>query len=67
MCKLFASEMAERVCSAAIQVHGGYGYVREFPVERIYRDVRVCQIYEGTSEVQKLIIGAHLTGVRAFA
>jgi len=57
MAKLFASEMAERVCSAAIQVHGGYGYVSDFPVERIYRDVRVCQIYEGTSEVQRLVIG----------
>jgi alkylation response protein AidB-like acyl-CoA dehydrogenase len=56
MAKLFASEMAERVCSAAIQVHGGYGYVNDFPVERIYRDVRVCQIYEGTSDVQKLIL-----------
>jgi butyryl-CoA dehydrogenase len=60
MAKLFASEMAERVCSAAIQVHGGYGYVRDFPVERIYRDVRVCQIYEGTSEVQKILIGRAL-------
>lgn len=57
MAKLFASEMAEKVCSAAIQVHGGYGYVSDFPVERIYRDVRVCQIYEGTSEVQKILIG----------
>jgi butyryl-CoA dehydrogenase len=56
MAKLFASEMAEAVCSAAIQVHGGYGYVNDFPVERIYRDVRVCQIYEGTSDVQKIII-----------
>ena len=56
MAKLFASEMAERVCSDAIQVHGGYGYVTDFPVERIYRDVRVCQIYEGTSDVQKIII-----------
>jgi alkylation response protein AidB-like acyl-CoA dehydrogenase len=60
MAKLFASEMAERVCSDAIQVHGGYGYVSDFPVERIYRDVRVCQIYEGTSEVQKMIIGRAL-------
>src|SRR4051812_25002230 len=57
MAKLFASEMAERVCSAAIQVFGGYGYTTDFPVERIYRDVRVCQIYEGTSEVQKILIG----------
>jgi hypothetical protein len=48
------------VCSAAIQVHGGYGYVGDFPVERIYRDVRVCQIYEGTSEVQRLVIGRAL-------
>jgi alkylation response protein AidB-like acyl-CoA dehydrogenase len=60
MAKLFASEMAEKVCSAAIQVLGGYGYVSDFPVERIYRDVRVCQIYEGTSEVQKILIGRAL-------
>ena len=60
MAKLFASEMAERVCSAAIQIHGGYGYVADFPVERIYRDVRVCQIYEGTSDVQKILIGRAL-------
>jgi butyryl-CoA dehydrogenase len=60
MAKLNASEMAERVCSAAIQVFGGYGYVSDFPVERIYRDVRVCQIYEGTSEVQKILIGRAL-------
>jgi hypothetical protein len=57
MAKLFASEMAERVCSDAIQVHGGYGYLNDFPVERIYRDVRVCQIYEGTSDIQRLVIG----------
>ncbi|MCZ8293660.1 MAG: acyl-CoA dehydrogenase family protein [Hylemonella sp.] len=56
MAKLFASEMAEQVCSAAIQTLGGYGYVSDFPVERIYRDVRVCQIYEGTSDVQKILI-----------
>ena len=60
MAKLFASEMAEGVCSAAIQVFGGYGYVSDFPVERIYRDVRGCQIYEGTSDVQKIIIGRAL-------
>ena len=60
MAKLFASEMAEHVCSAAIQVFGGYGYVSDFPVERIYRDVRVCQIYEGTSDVQKILIGRAL-------
>jgi butyryl-CoA dehydrogenase len=56
MAKLFASEMAEQVCSAAIQTLGGYGYVNDFPLERIYRDVRVCQIYEGTSDVQKILI-----------
>ncbi len=56
MAKLFASEMAEKVCSAAIQTLGGYGYVSDFPLERIYRDVRVCQIYEGTSDIQKLLI-----------
>jgi butyryl-CoA dehydrogenase len=60
MAKLFASEMAETVCSDAIQVHGGYGYVSDFPVERIYRDVRVCQIYEGTSDIQKILIGRAL-------
>jgi alkylation response protein AidB-like acyl-CoA dehydrogenase len=56
MAKLFASEMAERVCSRAIQIFGGYGYVRDFPVERIFRDVRVSQIYEGTSDVQRMVI-----------
>jgi len=60
MAKLFASEMAERVCSDAIQVHGGYGYVTDFPVERIYRDVRVCQIYEGTSDIQRILIARNL-------
>ena len=60
MAKLMASEMAEAVCSGAIQVLGGYGYLSDFPVERIYRDVRVCQIYEGTSEVQKILIGRAL-------
>ncbi len=60
MAKLFASEMAERVCSAAIQVHGGYGYLADYPVERIYRDARICQIYEGTSEVQRLVIARAL-------
>ena len=60
MAKLFASEMAEKVCSDAIQIHGGYGYVSDFPVERIYRDVRVCQIYEGTSDIQKMIISRAL-------
>jgi alkylation response protein AidB-like acyl-CoA dehydrogenase len=60
MAKLFASEMAEKVCTDAIQIHGGYGYLNDFPVERIYRDVRVCQIYEGTSDVQRLVIGRAL-------
>ncbi|HUX25767.1 MAG TPA: acyl-CoA dehydrogenase family protein [Burkholderiales bacterium] len=62
MAKLFASEMAERVCSDAIQIHGGYGYVNDFPVERIYRDVRVAQIYEGASDIQRLVIGRALAG-----
>jgi butyryl-CoA dehydrogenase len=60
MAKLFASEMAERVASDAIQIHGGYGYVADFPVERIYRDVRVCQIYEGTSDIQRLVIAREI-------
>ncbi|MBI3705969.1 MAG: acyl-CoA dehydrogenase family protein [Rhizobiales bacterium] len=58
--KLFASEMAEKVCSEALQIHGGYGYLRDFPVERYCRDVRVCKIYEGTSNIQKLIIARNL-------
>ena len=60
MAKLFASETAEKVCSDAIQIHGGYGYVSDFPVERIWRDVRVCQIYEGASDIQRLVIGRAL-------
>lgn len=60
MAKLFASEMAERVCSDAIQIHGGYGYIADYPVERIYRDVRICQIYEGTSDVQRMVIARNL-------
>lgn len=60
MAKLFASEMAEKVCSDAIQIHGGYGYLHDFPVERIARDVRVCQIYEGTSDIQRLVISRAL-------
>lgn len=60
MAKLFASQMAERVCSQAIQIHGGYGYLTDFPVEKYYRDCRVTQIYEGTSEVQRLVIGRAL-------
>jgi alkylation response protein AidB-like acyl-CoA dehydrogenase len=60
MAKLFASEMAEKVCSDAIQIHGGYGFLKDFLVERIYRDVRVCKIYEGTSDIQKIIISREL-------
>ena len=60
MAKLYASEMAEEVCSAAIQIHGGYGYVQGYPVERLWREVRVCTIYEGTSDVQRLVIGRAL-------
>lgn len=60
MAKLFASEMAEKVCSDAIQIHGGYGYLADYPVERIYRDVRVTQIYEGSSEVQRMVIARGL-------
>ncbi len=60
MAKLLASEIAEKVCTEAIQIHGGYGYLADFPVERIYRDVRVCQIYEGTSDIQKILIGRAL-------
>ncbi len=60
MAKLFASEIAETVCSDAIQVHGGYGYLADYPVERIYRDVRVCKIYEGTSDIQRLIIARQI-------
>ena len=63
MAKLFASEMAERVASAAIQIHGGYGFLNDYPVEKIYRDVRVYQIYEGTSEVQKIMISRLLDGL----
>ncbi|GAB3670651.1 acyl-CoA dehydrogenase family protein [Salinisphaera aquimarina] len=60
MAKLFASEMAERVCSDAIQTLGGYGYLEDYGIERIYRDVRVCQIYEGTSDVQRMVIARSL-------
>ncbi|MBI4291910.1 MAG: acyl-CoA dehydrogenase family protein [Betaproteobacteria bacterium] len=62
MAKLFASEIAEKVCSDAIQIHGGYGYVTDFPVERIYRDARVAQIYEGASDIQRLLIGRTIAG-----
>lgn len=64
MAKLFASETAEAICSGAIQTLGGYGYLRDYPVERIYRDVRVCQIYEGTSDVQRLLISRQLAVAR---
>jgi len=67
MAKLFASEAANRVAYRAIQVHGGYGFFEEYEVARLYRDARILTLYEGTSEVQKLVIGAHLTGLRAFA
>ncbi len=60
MAKLFASEMAERVCSEALQTLGGYGYLNDFPLARIYRDVRVCQIYEGTSDIQRMVIARNL-------
>ena len=59
--KLVASEMGEKVCSDALQIHGGYGYLKDFPVERYYRDVRVCKIYEGTSDIQKQIIARSLS------
>ena len=60
MANLFAIEMAEAVCSDAIQIHGGYGFLANFPVERIYWDVRVCKIYEGTNDVQRMIIGRQI-------
>ncbi len=60
MAKLYATEMAETVCSDAIQTHGGVGYLEDFPVARIFRDVRVCKIYEGTSDIQRLIIGREI-------
>ena len=60
MAKLFSSEMVERVCSQALQTFGGYGYLKDFPIERIYRDARICQIYEGTSDIQRLVIARSL-------
>lgn len=60
MAKLYASETAEEICSAAIQTLGGYGYLSEYPVEKIYRDVRVCQIYEGTSDIQRIVISREI-------
>jgi butyryl-CoA dehydrogenase len=61
MAKLYASEMATRVTHKAIQIHGGYGYSSEFPLERHYRDARITEIYEGTSEIQRIVIASHLT------
>ena len=63
MAKLFASEMAMRACDKALQMHGGYGYTKEYPVERMYRDVKLCEIGEGTSEIQRLIIARNLLDV----
>ena len=60
MAKLYASEAANRICAESLQIHGGYGYVKEFPIERHYRDVRVTTIYEGTSEVQRIVISRHV-------
>jgi alkylation response protein AidB-like acyl-CoA dehydrogenase len=65
MAKLFASEHACKICDIALQVHGGYGYTRDFPVERAYRDVRVTRIYEGTSEIQRIVIAKHLLSGRS--
>ena len=65
MSKLFAAQMCERVCSAAIQIHGGYGFVRDYPVEKLYRDARVFQIYDGTNEVQKILISRELAAAIA--
>jgi alkylation response protein AidB-like acyl-CoA dehydrogenase len=64
MAKLFATEMAERVCRDAIQIHGGYGYSREYPVERLYRDARLMTIGEGTSEIQRMVIARTVLGSR---
>jgi len=60
--KLFASERAGQICDLALQIHGGYGYTKDFPVERAYRDVRVTRIYEGTSEIQRIVIARALLG-----
>src|SRR5262249_25500029 len=60
MAKLFASEAAGRICDAAVQLHGGYGYTRDYPVERYLRDARVQRIYEGTSEIQRIVIARSL-------
>ena len=60
MAKLFASEMANRVTAKALQIHGGYGFTKEYPIERMYRDVRVFTLYEGTSEIQRIVISNHI-------
>jgi alkylation response protein AidB-like acyl-CoA dehydrogenase len=60
MAKLYASEMVNRVTARAVQLHGGYGFIREYPVERLYRDARVFTIYEGTSEIQRIVISNHI-------
>ena len=62
MAKVFASEMANKVAYQALQIHGGYGYIKEFPIERFYRDARVFTIYEGTSEIQRIVIANHVIG-----
>jgi butyryl-CoA dehydrogenase len=62
MAKLWAAEVGMRACDAAIQIHGGYGYTREFPVERALRDCKLCEIGEGTNEVQRMVIARHLIG-----
>ncbi|MGH7394376.1 MAG: acyl-CoA dehydrogenase family protein, partial [Candidatus Methylomirabilales bacterium] len=61
MAKLYASEAANRVAAAALQIHGGYGYLKDFPIERHYRDARVLTLYEGTSEIHRVLIGRHVT------
>jgi alkylation response protein AidB-like acyl-CoA dehydrogenase len=66
MAKLFASERANTACDVAVQVHGGYGYIDEFPVGKYLRDARVTTLYEGTSQIQKLLIARALTGDGAF-
>jgi butyryl-CoA dehydrogenase len=65
MAKLFASEMAMKVTTDAVQVHGGYGYIREYQVERYFRDAKITQIYEGTSQIQKLVVARAVLGERA--
>ena len=64
MAKLSASEMATRVTHKALQIHGGYGYLKDFPVERHYRDARITEIYEGTSEIQRLVIARSILGLQ---